>query len=106
MNYDFEVQKKHEYLHWVDMIPSFNFDLSWNVQIIPPFGGAIIRFHILGKERERLISVFLDCYDNLGLVGEPYWEVYNFKDKPVRFLLARSKELMDYITRQMASLTS
>lgn len=56
-------------------IPTIQFPASWKVRMIPPFGGAIVRFQVVlpsGVEK----SVYLDWYDNLGYYGSPYWEVY------------------------------
>ena len=56
---------------WIGKIPVIKFPPQWEVQIIPPFGGALVRFRI-----NDMVSVYLDGYDLLGIEGEPYWEVY------------------------------
>ncbi len=61
---------------WVDDIPSLRFKEEWEVQIIPPFGGALIRF--LVSANDKFLSVYLDGYNMLGGVrGETYWEVFD-----------------------------
>ena len=48
-------------LEWVDLamkIPELNFDSSWNVRIIPPFTGALIRFMVC--KGDKYCSVFLN----------------------------------------------
>ena len=55
---------------WRDKIPTLQFPDGWKVRIIPPFVGATVRFVAEG------ISVYLDCHDSLGCVGEPYWEIH------------------------------
>jgi len=69
-----EYEKQFETMRWVDEIPTINFKPDWDVKIIPPFGGAVVRF-IVTKGKAR-VSVYLDCYDLIGIYGEPYWEIY------------------------------
>jgi hypothetical protein len=68
------VEGQYEWRKWMKEIPAINFPSEWNVKIIPPFGGAIARFHV--SVGEASVSVYLDCYDELGIVGMPYWELY------------------------------
>lgn len=73
-----KVERAYEYRKWVDEIPYITFKPEWEVKIIPPFGGAIARFCIKHKENGNYASIYLDCYDELGCFGEPYWEVYPY----------------------------
>ena len=72
-----DVQKSRE---WCKKIPSIHFEKEWDVKIIPPFGGAIIRFTI--DFNDKHVSVYLDGYSRLGYVVDanenpiPYWEAY------------------------------
>nr|DAN90730.1 MAG TPA: hypothetical protein [Bacteriophage sp.] len=45
-------------------LPAFHFDKEWDVKIIPPFAGAIIRFVIDYKGKH--VSVYFDAYSELG----------------------------------------
>lgn len=66
-----------EWEKWRDKIPYLSFPAEWEVKIIPPLGSAIVRFWIRLKAHPAAwVSVYLDCYDQLGYVGEPYWEIY------------------------------
>lgn len=67
---------------WRKEIPYINFPNDWNVKIIPNFAGSVIRF--LVKKNDIEISVYLDCYDNIGCYGEPYWEIYPHEDDVFR----------------------
>ncbi len=67
-----EVEQFMEYGKRVNEIPSLNFRIDWNVQIIPPFGNAVVRFYIT-KDRKK-VSVYLDCYWYLWV----YWNLWNF----------------------------
>ena len=69
-----EFDREFETREWIKKIPYIKFPADWEVQIVPPFSGAIARFGINNK-----VSVYLDGYDILALVGEPYWEVYPHK---------------------------
>ena len=84
---------------WKDLtkdIPIINFKSEWDVKIIPPFAGAVARFLII-KDNKRICSVYLDWYDRLGYVGEPYYELYPFEDDVKRYLLSETKELIEDI---------
>ncbi len=70
----YEAECIMEYTKWTKEIPEINFSADWNIKIIPPFGGAIVRFKII--KDVAIVSIYLDCYDSLGCYGEPYWEVY------------------------------
>lgn len=90
------VEKNEKWREICNNIPFLNFKEDWDIKIIPPFSGAIIRFFI--KKGEKEISVYLDWYDNLGYMNEPYWEIYDFK-KTYRFLLNETSEMMEKIKR-------
>jgi len=85
----------YEYRAWCNKIPSLHFKQEWNVKIIPPFGGAIARFWI--DYNGRHISCYLDCYDELGYYGEPYWEIYPYQDDVWRCGMMETEELMEKI---------
>jgi len=81
----------YEWRKWVEEIPPIHFKENWNVRIIPPFNGAIIRFVVNG------VSVYLDCYDILGSFGGPYWEVYPYKGDTYRCKMNDVDELLQAI---------
>ena len=67
---------------WVKEIPYIKFPTDWDVKIIPNFGGSVVRFIV--KKEDLTVSVYLDCYENLGYYGEPYWEIYPYYDDVFR----------------------
>lgn len=73
----FKVEHAESWRKIVDSIPSINFPSDWKVTIIPPWGGAIVRFTVLLPDN-RHKSIFLDYYSRLGPSREPYWEVYPY----------------------------
>jgi hypothetical protein len=85
LKFDFEIQeKRHEierkedWLTWLDRIPSLPINKlpqDCEIKIIPPFRGAIVRFHIT-KGDDIFISAYLDVFSRLGACPAPYWEVY------------------------------
>lgn len=81
---------------WVNEIPYLNFKEDWDVKIIPPFGGAVIRF-LVTKAGKNRVSIYLDCYSMLGSVDMPYWEVYPYDDDTFRCPMNDTKALMDAI---------
>lgn len=95
--YDYD--KAMETRKWVSEIPYIKFDPSWEVKVIPPFGGATVRF--LVKKNGKTVSVYLDCYDRLGCVEAPYWEAYPISEDVARFLLNDVNELVEAITKEL-----
>lgn len=79
-------ERIHSWRQWNHIIPVLDFPEHWVVKIIPPFGGAIIRFVAAYRDNlEHPVSVYLDGYNELGiwsskLTGDPnhdaYWEIY------------------------------
>lgn len=84
---------------WRKEIPFIRFDADWDVRIIPPFNGAIVRFYV--KKGERSVSVYLDCYDTLGYMQKPYWEIYPFEDDVHRVEMDNVQELTEKIREEL-----
>lgn len=83
-----------------DQMPALQFPADWQVKIIPPFGGALIRFTVEGPK--DWISIYLDACDALGCVGQAYWEMYpNAEGDAERFLLNETDELFAAIQRAL-----
>ena len=59
---------------WGARIPALHFEKEWDVKIIPPFGGAVIRFYI--NYNGKHVSVYLDGYSELGYMVDE-------NDKPI-----------------------
>ncbi len=60
-----------------------HFKPEWDVRVIPPFGGAMMRFSVTHNGKH--ISVYCDFFNALGYYGDPpkpYWEMYprNYAD--------------------------
>lgn len=89
-----DYHQEYELNKWAEKMPKLKFKDHWEVKILPPFGGAIIRFHL--ETDYGFVSVYFDAYDRLGFMGEPYWEVYDGDDIE-RFLLDEHEEMMEYI---------
>jgi len=91
---------------WIKEIPVIKFPRSWSVKIIPPFGGAVVRFLITKSEdAKNRVSVYLDCYDMLGFWGKPYWEVYpSYNNDTFRCDMLDTKKLIDAISAGLKQL--
>lgn len=89
--------KDEYYRKWIDKLPSFNFDPSWNVKIIPPFAGAAVRFQV--KRGDAHVSIYADFDSSLGYWGddEPYWEIYPFGDDTWRCGINDTEDLLKHI---------
>lgn len=71
------IESHYEWRKWCQEIPYIKFPENWEVKAIPPFGGVIIRYIIKHENpNSERISIYLDCYGELGIVDEPYWEIY------------------------------
>lgn len=103
---DFEVQGKLErmknYERWRKELPSLHFDEKWEVKIIPPFAGAVIRFLINYKDKG--VSVYFDSDSSLGYMYDdndepiPYFEYYDGHDT-YRYLLNEADQMMNDIRK-------
>jgi hypothetical protein len=90
----------YENMEWIEYIPIFNFPSEWGIKVVPPFGGAVIRFQVFYNY--MMVSVYLDCHDNLGFENQPYFEAdrADLRDddlSPVRVLLKDSDDLIPTI---------
>lgn len=70
----YEYERIMEHDKWNKEIPFIELPEGYKIKVIPPFAGAIVRF--LVKKQDVSVSVYLDCYDNLGCMNKPYWEIY------------------------------
>ena len=85
---------------WGARIPALHFEKEWDVKIIPPFAGAIIRFVI--DYNGKHVSVYFDAYSELGWMYDndeqpiPYFEYYDGVDTH-RYYLDESEQMMNDI---------
>lgn len=70
--YEYSREMKHE--KYMREVPYLKFDADWEIKVLLPFAGAMLRFMV--KKQDVEISVYLDCFGNLGAVSHPYWEIY------------------------------
>ena len=96
----YEVERIMEYTNWCGEIPYITFPSDWQVQVIPPFAGAVVRFKI--KKGDASVSIYLDCYDILGCYGQPYWEVYPHEDDVFRCDMEDTETLLRAIAESIA----
>lgn len=95
-----KIDTMHEYRNWSQKLPAFHFDKEWDVKIIPPFQGAIIRFHIFYNG--KFVSVYFDAYSELDLMYDenknpiPYFEYFDGVDFH-RYYLEQSEQMMEDI---------
>ena len=95
-----EAETIMQYDKWVKEIPFIKFDNDWEVKVIPPFGAAVARFQI--QKGEAFVSVYLDCYNFLGIFGKPYWEVYPYEGDVYRCEMNNTEELLKAIRESIA----
>jgi hypothetical protein len=95
----YEIEQEQKWREEISAIPAIRFHADWLVQIIPPFGDAVIRFRVKlpsGKEK----SIYLDRRNSLGYwekPDEPYWEVYPYQSDVGRCGINEVETLLEMI---------
>ena len=95
-----DYERVQESRKWMKEIPALHFEKEWNVRIIPPFCGAVIRFWI--DHNDKYVSVYFDAYSELGYMYDendnpiPYFEYYDGEDC-YRYLMNESEKMMEDI---------
>lgn len=95
-----QIEQICDYRGWARKLPAFHFDKEWDVLIVPPFAGAIIRFVI--SYNGKYVSVYFDAYSELGWMYDkneqpiPYFEYYDGEDT-YRYLINESEQMMNDI---------
>jgi hypothetical protein len=80
----YRVESQQKWREEIETMPWITFPAGWKVQIIPPFGDAVVRFRVT-LPSGAMRSVYLDARHSLGAWrGEendpmPYWEVYSYR---------------------------
>jgi hypothetical protein len=80
----YEVERAEDWHSWIDKIQPFELRQDYTIKVIPPFAGAVTRFHIGHISSDRTISIYFDGSDNLGVVGYPYYEAYEIAGETYR----------------------
>jgi hypothetical protein len=95
-----DIRRLFEWDRWMIEIPSLQFPSDWKVRIIPPFGGAIIRFIAIDTKGSE-VSVYLDAYDQMGSMGKkPYWEIHPDESGDcTRYWMNETAELIEGIQK-------
>lgn len=92
----YKIEEQDKWRESIGTIPFIKFPAEWQVQVIPPFGGAMARFRVkLPSGADK--SVYLDFHDRLGYMQQPYWEVYPVKGDCGRALLNETDLLLELI---------
>lgn len=99
----YESEARENWPGWraaIEAGPPLRFDPAWEVRVIPPSVGAMARF--LVRLGERQVSVYLDVFNRLGSMDQPYWEAYPIGDDAARFPMGDTKGLMSAIRRELS----
>jgi hypothetical protein len=91
------VEANEEWNKWNSEIPAVQFCTEWEVKLLLPVAGALVRFWVMMNG--KTVSVYLDGFDRLGCCGEPYWEIYamDLDKDPERFSMHEWRKMMDRI---------
>lgn len=93
----YEIEDSYEFRKWAQEIPKLKFASNWRIQMLPPFGGTIVRFGVV-DEHNNYVSIYLDCYDALGIYGSPYWEIHPLGGDVARYDMNNTTGLIAGIT--------
>ncbi len=99
----YSVEQDEKWTEISGTIPFVKIPEGWEICFIPPFARAVARFIVKVPGSTNRVSVYLDFYDALGCMGQPYWEVYNVggsSDGPERCLLNETEELIRLIEKE------
>jgi hypothetical protein len=92
-----KIEDAQKWREEIDNIPFIRFPADWKVQIIPPFGDAVVRFRVEISDGS-FRSIYLDGRNSLGYWGEGYyWEVYPYRGDVGRCDMADIPELLRMI---------
>jgi len=80
-----KVEAAEGWHEWIEKVPLIPFPAGRQIRMRPPFGGALVRFHVFGNGKS--VSVYLDVNDSLGYMQQPYWEVYPVNEENERALM-------------------
>lgn len=89
-----------EHRKWMREIPVLHFEKEWDVRIIPPFAGAVIRFTV--DYNSKHVSVYFDGYSELGYMEDengkpiPYFEYYD-GEECYRYYMHETERMMEDI---------
>jgi hypothetical protein len=98
----YQIENKQKWREEIATMPWIQFPADWKIQIIPPFGDAVVRFRVT-LPSGAVRSVYLDARHSLGLwrddKGEfiPYWEVYPHRNDVGRCDKDNIDELLEMI---------
>jgi hypothetical protein len=103
-----KIESEEKWRDYVKSAPYINFPSKWDIQIIPPFAGAIMRFKVRYQDQE--ISVYADYHQSLGYFSNregieiPYWEIYPYFDDTYRCEISDTKTLIKKIKESLDNL--
>lgn len=100
LNNDFlmrsRVETEEHWREWCGKLPYLHFKEKYEVKIIPPFAGALVRFVV--KYNDKSVSVYFDGYSELGWMYDNNLRFSNNPDVWVDefFNHTRDKILLEY----------
>lgn len=97
-----DIERTENWGEIVGKMPFIEFPAGWAVSVIPPFGGLQARFRVRLPSGETR-SIYADFFERAGCFGEPYWEVYPYRDDIGRCMLADTSELLRMIGDEQES---
>ena len=94
-----QIESTEGWRDWIHRAPKLSFPPSWEVAIVPPFCGALMRFRVFKGKAE--VSVYFDANQALGCWDGPYWEVYPYDDDTFRCGAFETSKLMKAIAKSI-----
>ena len=95
-----EYAKEMESYKWALKIPFIRFPMHWQVRILPPFIGAVVRFEV--KYKDILVRAALDCYGLLEYSELPqYWSITSMHSDIQTCAMEDTEELIKLIEQTL-----
>ena len=92
--------KEMESYKWALKIPFIRFPMHWQVRILPPFIGAVVRFEV--KYKDILVRAALDCYGLLEYSELPqYWSITSMHSDIQTCAMEDTEELIKLIEQTL-----
>lgn len=94
------VERGERWESFCKYMPKLTIPEGCQIQVIPPFCGAIVRFVV--HKGNRSVSVYFDAYSRLGYCEGEYWEAYPIDDNNNRYAPTDHDMMMADIARELS----
>lgn len=73
----YKLEDEENWRDHVNDMPASEIRAGYKIQVLPPFGGALMRFRIIAPDN-IVYSIYFDVNGALGAMNVPYYELYPY----------------------------